>query len=138
MWQCKHCKERFVEKPDDHQCVDDTLKHLFKGRKAVLEPLVQSLIQKQHRLGHITISSDKSFITFANDNKKVYAVVWIAEDHLELFMRLHEDAPISPFLKSAARLRIPQMTHYTIIKSISDITPDIMRSLMWAKEWADA
>ncbi len=110
----------------------DALSVHFKGRRAVLEPLFRALIHKQQRLGNIKVDSDKSFIIFSAPHP--YAIVRVAEDHLEVFMKLSETTPIPPSLVSAARLRLPNMTHYCVIQSVSDITPDVLRSLMWAKE----
>ncbi|GEM_PF-5931375 len=135
MWQCKHCKERYVEEPKDHLCVNDQLSHHFKGRRAVLEPLFRAFLQKLERLQGVRVSSDKTFITLAG--KKPFGIARVAEDRIEIFLKLPVTAPISPALTSAVRLHISEMTHFFTLKSIADITPDIMRSVMWSKDAAD-
>lgn len=135
MWQCRFCRERFIEEDPSHVCMTDSVSRHFKGRRALLEPLFRTFLQKLQRIGVIRASSEDSFIVLSGNNS--FAIVRVAQDHLEIFLKLPESAPIAPSLISAARLRIPGMTHYYAMHSIADLKPDIMRSLMWAKEASD-
>lgn len=135
MWQCKHCKERFLEEDPTHSCVTDVLSAHFRGRRSLLKPLFNLFLHRFQKLGPITVSSETGFIALATG--KVFAIARIAQDHIEVCLRLPDDKPISPQLTSAARLRIPGMTHYFVLRSVADLTPDIMRSVMWAKEGSE-
>ncbi len=132
MWQCKHCKERFVEQDLDHICATDTLAAHFKGRRALMKPLFNAFLHKFQKAGPIEVLSQKLFIALSS--KSVFAIARVAGDHIEVCLRLPEDKPISPLLSSVARLHIPGMTHYFVLRSVTDLTPDVMRSVMWAKE----
>lgn len=135
MWQCRHCREKFIGEEPDHICVNDKLSRHFSGRRAILEPLFRALTQKLQKIGGITAESNDSFILLCS--KSPFAVIRITSDHLDVGIKLPESAPIAPSLISAARLHIPGVTHYFTISSIKDITPDVMRSIMWSKDEAD-
>ncbi len=113
-------------------CVTDTLASHFKGRRALLQPLFNAFLQKFQKIGPISVSSEESFIILSGP--RPFAIARVAADHIEVCVKLPIDKPISPALSSAARLRIPGMTHYFTLRSIGDLNPDILRSLMWAKE----
>ena len=132
MWQCKHCSERFVEKDHNHICVTDALASHFKGRRALMKPLFNAFLHKFQKVGPIKVLSEKMFIALSD--KSTFAIARVAGDHIEVCLRLPEDKPIAPSLSSVARLHIPGMTHYFILRSVSDLTPEVMRSVMWAKE----
>lgn len=136
MWQCKYCKERFLEEDPDHVCVTDSLAGHFKGRKALLQPLFNAFLHKLQRIGAFTIESADSFIVLSS--KSPFAIARVGVDHIDICLKMPESRPVAAALSSASRLRLPNMTHYFSLHSISDITPDIMRSLMWAKEGADS
>lgn len=135
MWQCKHCRERFIEEDPSHICVSDSLSGHFRGRRALLEPLFRAFLQRLSRIGAIRVESEDSFITLSSG--KLFGVVRVAQDHLEIFVKLPDSAPLSPTLASAIRLRIADMTHYCEIASIADLKPELFRSIMWAKEAAE-
>jgi len=121
MWQCKNCKERFIEKPSTHVCVDVSLKSHFKGRKALMEPIYRYFVQKISKIGNISAKSDGQNIVLLGP--KPFAKVRITDDNLEICLKLPDSTPLPPNVHSAARLRMDWATHYFIINSVSDIGP---------------
>lgn len=129
MWQCASCKEKCLEKPSNHLCVTDNLNKYFKGRKAILEPLFRSLVHKLERVGGVELDSKDNFIVLKM--VKPFALIRITADHLEVLFNLPNNAPISPDL-NPLRLQIGGMKYYADIRSISDITPTLLKNLYWS------
>lgn len=119
MWQCKNCKERFIEEPVNHVCVDDSLKPLFKGRKALLEPIYRYFIQKISRINDVRALNDGQNINLVGP--EVFAIIRVTEDSLEVCLTLDETTPLPPNVHSSSRLIMPWATHYFTISSVKDI-----------------
>jgi len=131
MWQCKRCKEKYLEEQTHHLCVSDDLSKYFHGRKAVLEPLFRSLVQKLEKVGGIKLTEHDSFIQLENINP--FALVRVASDHLELMFNLPKEAPLTPDI-TTLRVKVGNMTYFKTIRSVSDIGPHILRYLMWSMD----
>ena len=86
MWQCKSCKERFIEEPTQHACVDDSLKPLFRGRKALLEPIYRYFIQRLNLSVPLQMNADGLNINLMAP--KIFAIIRVTEDSLEVMLKL--------------------------------------------------
>lgn len=124
-----------MEKPEHHLCVTDELSGYFRGRRTLLQPLFQNMLAKLNRFNGITVQPFDQLI--AIKSSQPFAYVHIGDGSIDVFVDLPQDKPISPNLKSANRLQVGKTSHYFTIKSVADLTPDIMHALMWAKEKVD-
>jgi hypothetical protein len=128
MWQCKSCKERFIEEPTQHACVDDSLKPLFRGRKALLEPIYRYFIQRLNLSVPLQMNADGLNINLMAP--KIFAIIRVTEDSLEVMLKLSDTTPLAPNIHSASRLRIPWATHYFSIHSVADISKNTMQAVL--------